>query len=359
MIFIIFILLIVGSALLALWNVLLFMSTNANAQELANHTLREAKIKMKTLEIKFNDDTEALENLTGLLYFWRKLWHNPASSEKKAMKLQNSMDKLEGGNFSGINFLILPGFTAIEKLHITGDLKFYQTMVGTFSDLKGREFAAYDTRHMIASMISYAIFSSALFIILGVFMFASGQDLIGLMFAFGGPVMAPLLSYSLYDGIKSKAKIRKNEIMVDFPQAITEIALLTSSGMELFRAWDEVCRPENRTGPLFVEMRQTIKEIHNGFEPAVAIESFIKRSGTRDTARLGASILQNLTRGNDSLSLFLIELSQEVWAERKNGARALGEQVKSKLMLPMFLIFLGIIILVSVPIILGVSNMGF
>jgi tight adherence protein C len=146
--------------------------------------------------------------------------------------------------------------------------------------------------------------------------------------------------------------------MLDFAQAVTEIALLTSSGMEMFRAWNEVCKNPERTGALFKEMRQVSAEIEYGAQPGMALEGFIKRCSTKDTSRLGASILQNLTRGNEELSLFLTELSREVWEERKHSARRLGEQARSKLMLPMGLIFFGIIIIVATAVIVGMGGMG-
>jgi tight adherence protein C len=127
----------------------------------------------------------------------------------------------------------------------------------------------------------------------------------------------------------------------------------------MFRAWEEVCSSPNRQGPLYNEMRQTSGEINSGYSPERALEGFIKRCGTKETARLGASILQNISRGNEELSLYLTSLSQEVWEDRKQNARKYGEQAKSKLLLPMGLIFLGIILLVAAPIMLSMGDMGF
>jgi tight adherence protein C len=105
-------------------------------------------------------------------------------------------------------------------------------------------------------------------------------------------------------------------------------------------------------------MRQVSADIENGAQPSMALEGFIKRCGTKDTSRLGASILQNLTRGNEELSMFLTELSREAWEERKHSARRLGEQARSKLMLPMGLIFFGIILIVGAAVISGMGGMG-
>jgi tight adherence protein C len=350
----------VGTAALAFWNLLMLKAGREHEVEAAEYMLREKKAKFQELEEIYNQDTEALENLKGLSHTWRKLLHNPKSSEKKAVKLQKSIDKLESGDLSGINFLVLPGFALIKMFNVTGDQRFFINMVTLFSVLKGREFAIHNTRYLLSSMGSLAIGGVGIAIVLGVLLvFAGGDSQVGLLITFGGPVMALLLAFVLGEDVKSKSKKRKEEISVDFAQAVTELALLTSSGKEVFPAWGEVCQSPERNGPLYREMRQTVAEIHNGLNPALALEGFIKRCGTKETSRLGASILQNLTRGNDELSRYLTDLSLEVWDERKHNARKLGEQAKSKLILPMMLIFIGIILLVLAPAMLGMADMGF
>jgi len=348
-----------GTAILVFWIFLLFKADTDHEEEAAHFAFRNYNDKYLALIAKYDEDTEALESLEGLEYFFRKLLHNPISSEKKADKIKKSMDKLESGNYSGINFLVLPGYGLLEMFNVTGNQRLFLTIVKLYSDLKGREYAVQNTRYLLAAMGSLAIGGSGAVTVLGVLLYAIGNQTIGFLLAFGGAIFSVLLAYVLYEDVKGKSKARKTEIMVDFAQVVTEIALLTSSGMEMFRAWDEVCRPPERNGALFKEMRQTSAEINNGFRPNVALEGFIKRCGTKDTTRLGASIMQNLTRGNDELSIFLTELSQDVWADRKNNAKKLGEQARSKLMLPMIMIFFGIILLVGVPIFLGIGNMGF
>jgi tight adherence protein C len=312
------------------------------------------------LEAVYHKREEVIENAEG--FFAKKgleMFKSPKSIEKQAIKLQRSIDKLESGNFSGINFLVLPGLSLIEKRNLTADNKFFQNMIALFSDLKGREFAVDNARYLLASMYSAALGGIGFTLISGVLMFLLQDDsTMGLLIALLGPMASLVIAYALFNSLKSKAKARRDEIMFDFAQATTEIALLTSSGMEMFQAWDEVCKKPERTGALYREMRQVSADIEYGAQPGIALEAFIKRCGTKDTSRLGASILQNLTRGNEELSLFLTELSREVWEERKHSARQLGEKASSKLMLPMGMIFLGILIMVGTAVVIGMGAMG-
>ncbi|MCL2356943.1 MAG: type II secretion system F family protein [Defluviitaleaceae bacterium] len=354
-------LLVLGIVAMIAWNFLMFTSTEEHESKLAEHTHREWSAKLKELEALYHTQTEAIENAEGLsMRLFLKLFKNPASTEKKGVKLNASIEKLEGGNFNGMNFLILPGYSAIDRLGITADKKFFQEMIALFSDLKGREFAVDYSRHLLASMISCALGGTGVSLLLGVLLqVLDGDGMLGLILALGGPIFSVIIAYSLFTGLRSKAQKRREEIMSDFAQAVTEIALLTSSGMEMFRAWGDVCQNPERNGALFREMRQVSADIEYGAQPSAALEGFIRRCATKDTSRLGASILQNLTRGNEELSIFLTELSREAWEERKHTARQLGEQARSKLMLPMGLIFFGIMIMVGATVMVGMGGMGF
>lgn len=358
MIFFIIILFVVATVLLLFYNVLFIMATKVHEKELADFEYRRYKNKFILLLNKYNSDAEILKSLKGFEYTWRKTWHSPKSSEKKAKKIKKSMTKLKSGNYNGINFLVLPGYAFLDRLKIDANNKYFQKIMRTYSNLSGREYASANTKHLLACMVAVAIGLTATGMLVGIL-------LIGLESGFGfavillSPIFAFAVSFSLLQGINSKTKARKEAITRDFAQVATEIALLTSSGMEIFRAWDTVCQDKARNSELYREMRQTSKELNNGFDINSAMENFIKRCFTKETTKFGASIIQGIERGNAELSIFLTELSRETWEERKRHARSLGEKAKSKLMLPMVLIFIGILLLIGVPIALGMGTMGF
>ena len=53
-------------------------------------------------------------------------------------------------------------------------------------------------------------------------------------------------------------------------------------------------------------MRKVNEEVRNGISPVAAFESFIQSCNTKETSKLASSIMQNLTKGNDEISAFLI-----------------------------------------------------
>jgi tight adherence protein C len=359
LIFLVILILLAGTAALVFWNFLFFIARSSDEEEMAHYTYRALQDKIRKLAEKYKTDTAALEKRSGLSKEFRKLFNDPKSSEKQAEKLQKKIDKLDGGDFSGINIFVLPGYGFLKFFKITADSKMFSKLMETFSELKGREFAAQNTRYLLSAVMSGAIGGVGASIILGVLlMAATGDSSMALLIGVGGTMMSVVGAMAAYSDVGAKLKKRRAEIMSDFPQVVSELALLTSSGMEILPAWAKVAG--ERSGVLYGEMRQTAQEIlENGVNPSAALEMFIRRCGTKETARLGTSILQNLERGNAELSNFLIGLSAEAWEERKHSARRMGASAQSKLLIPIMMIFIGILILVIVPAMTGMGDMGF
>ena len=64
-----------------------------------------------------------------------------------------------------------------------------------------------------------------------------------------------------------------------------------------------------------------------------------------------STLIQNMEKGNQELAYFLDEMSREMWEEKKNLIKQKGEAAGTKLMVPTAMIFLGILVLIIVPVI--------
>ena len=69
----------------------------------------------------------------------------------------------------------------------------------------------------------------------------------------------------------------------------------------------------------------------------------------KEIKRFTSSIIQNMVKGNAELTKFLREMSDEMWNEKKNMVKRKGEIANSKLLVPIMLIFIGILIVIMVP----------
>ena len=86
-----------------------------------------------------------------------------------------------------------------------------------------------------------------------------------------------------------------------------------------------------------------------------AYRNFAERCGVKEVKKFSTLIIQNLKKGNEELAMFLNDLSDEMWEMKKNEVKQKGEKANSKLLLPVFLIFIGILILVLVPMMNGMG----
>lgn len=78
--------------------------------------------------------------------------------------------------------------------------------------------------------------------------------------------------------------------------------------------------------------------------------NFADRCSIRPIRKMTSTLIQNMQKGNRELSYFLNEMSREMWEEKKNLVRQKGAAAGTKLMIPIGMIFIGILMLIIVPI---------
>lgn len=168
-------------------------------------------------------------------------------------------------------------------------------------------------------------------------------------------VLLVFLSYWNYDmKITDIMDVRKAEIERDFPEVLSKLTLLVNAGMIMSEAWAKVSDTGNST--LYQEMKNTVFEMNNGVSEIDALLNFGNRCLNDDVKKFASTLVQNLTKGNSELVDFLKRQTTLCWEERKHSARRQGEAASSKLMIPVGLMFVGILILVIVPVF---SNLSF
>ena len=60
-------------------------------------------------------------------------------------------------------------------------------------------------------------------------------------------------------------------------------------------------------------------------------------------------MIQNLQKGSAEVADFLRDMSKEAWEEKKNFVKRKGETASAKLVFPIGLIFVGVLIIIIVP----------
>ncbi len=166
-------------------------------------------------------------------------------------------------------------------------------------------------------------------------------------------IAAGLTFYYYGETTVNKIKARSEQLLLAFPGAASKLALLINSGMILREAWEKVAA--SGKGTLYQEMRRSVVSMHNGWSEEDALFSFGQRCMVPEIKKFASTLIQGAKKGNRELALTLTRQSKEVWELKRQLVRRQGEMANNKLMIPVFLTFIGILIMVIVPIF---SNIG-
>ena len=150
-----------------------------------------------------------------------------------------------------------------------------------------------------------------------------------------------------------KIKKRNERFMCEFPNAVSTIALLVNSGMILREAWREVSMSND--SELYLEMRKVNEEMDNGVSEIDALYNFGNRCANPDIKKFTSFIVQGLEKGSKDLANALRNQTDELWQLKKQNTLKRGELASSKLMIPLMIMFIGILIMVMGPI---MTNLG-
>lgn len=166
-------------------------------------------------------------------------------------------------------------------------------------------------------------------------------------------IMCGALYYYLQKRPATQVKERSIRFMDEFPNAVSTIALLVNSGMILREAWREVSLSADTE--LYMEMRKVNEDIDNGVAEVDALYSFGNRCVTPEIKKFTAFIVQGLEKGSRDLAIALRNQTDEMWELKKQNILKRGELASSKLMIPLMIMFIGILIMVMGPI---MTNLG-
>lgn len=169
---------------------------------------------------------------------------------------------------------------------------------------------------------------------------------VGLMFA--------ALAYYYFGTINHNKIVKRSEEMLsDFSEVVSKLALLTNAGMILKEAWELTADEGEST--IYQEMKAAVNDMRNGMAEVDAYHAFGKRCMIPEIKKFASTICQGLILGNSELTIALQNQSKEVWNDRRNSVKLKGEKASTKLLLPMMIMFVGILVMIIVPIF---SNLG-
>lgn len=238
------------------------------------------------------------------------------------------------------------GYAVMELIHYEYKSKGDRKLRKELSILYGDKYAEYYIRVIYAQKTTIAL----TLLTLAVPLYGLANDILAALVV----VMFAGLAYYYFGTLTSEKILKRSEEMLsDFSTVVSKLALLTNAGMIMREAWEEVAFTGD--SPLYKEMQVAVGQMNNGVADVDALYAFGVRCVIPEIKKFTSTIVQGMVKGNSELTAMLQVQSKEVWALKKQNVRRQGEKASSKLMIPMMMMFIGILVMVIIPIF---ANMG-
>jgi len=343
----------VASLMLIAWLILLARVSREDWMQSAYVKIFDNLAEIEKLRIRDKKSYERLSKLSGVAHAILRIFIS-SDSQKKINKLELDIKRLQKGDLRSINVLVMPGYVLQREIKIIGKGNVYKSIVTNCFELYGKKHALCKTKQLLAKLLSYPLIGVACTLMLGIIFLGADSASVGLGIIGIGSLLILVLVYAMYDELCDLVRKRRTAIIRQFPNVVSKLALLVTSGMIMDRAWKETAY--SRETELYIEMRKTSKELDNLVSPESAYNGFIKRCNTKESAKLASAIMQNLSKGNAEIGELLKNMAREAWQERRHMAKRDAEKANSKLMIPTMLLFLAILVMLMVPVAMNFSG---
>ena len=276
---------------------------------------------------------------TILVVFWLFLYFK-AGKKYDALIAQVDENEYFAKEFFSIGFYLL------EMIHLDLNSVTLKKKISKLSQMYGSIMAKQLVIIDLAAELTYAVTILPLGFLFAVIAGEPAFVLIAILLA------VILIVYLEYDK-NSKLEKRHAVILREFPHVVSQMALLVNAGMPVREAIEAVA--EKGQGTLYQELRVLVSDMQNGVPDYEAFSSFSERCGVDSVRKFSSLIIQNIRKAGSELAAILMELSGEVWRQRVSLVKQEGEKASAKLLIPILIIFIGILIVVVVPIFMNME----
>lgn len=209
------------------------------------------------------------------------------------------------------------------------------------AEVYGEKYAEFFHFCIIGGQITYTLTIAPM----GLFIGALTNDI---TFAFLALAATAALVVYLDMEVNNAVEKKRDEVLSDYPEVLSKLTLLVNAGLVIREAWTKVAYTSDRA--LYKEMQTTSEEMRNGVSDLDALYNFSQRCSVKEIRKFASMLSQNIQKGGTELTSSLRYMNEESWDEKKHRAKRKGETAGSKLMIPLMIMFIGILLMVIVPI---------
>jgi len=345
--------LVIATALTAGWLILMGRVSRDDWIAAAYTKVVDNLSAIHKLRLKDAVKHEKLSRYRGIAAVWMTLFLG-GDSEKAITRLERGIERLKNGDLRDLNILAMPGHVLQREFDAIGKGSIHKSIMAKSYELYGMKHAENKAKQLLAKLLSYPVIGAAITLMIGAILTGMGNTAAGAAIAGICVTIVLVLVYALYDELSDRVKKRRVAIKKQFPNVVSKLALLVTSGMIMDRAWKVTAF--SQASELYQEMRKTSEELDNLVSPESAYSSFISRCNTKETAKLASAIMQNLSKGNAEIGRLLRDMAREAWQERRHMAKRDAEKANSRLMIPTMMLFVAILVMLMAPVAMNFSG---
>lgn len=352
------ILLIVLTFLVLIWIILIFKASQDDFKEILYALLRQNNTEQRKLlqqRKKIVEDNNITKETT-INDIEKNVKKQLDDINKKLKKLKTESENIKNGNISIIDIIPLMGYTvqSIRLFKLDASSNAFRSIRGKYKQIENDKDAIGDTRYLLAYLISFISLGFIIAIIFAGIIIGSGMEIENLMISLVIFACLSYFGYRKYKEISENILMRSESIETDFPKIMSKLALLTGAGMSVDNAWKLTAY--SGEGVLYDEMQSVVINLEQNIPPHEAYGQFMINCNNKYTTKLAMSILQNTSKGNDKIITLFQNMNDESWFEKRQNAKQFGEKAGGKLILPMILMFSGIMLLVMGPVVVQMNG---
>lgn len=168
-----------------------------------------------------------------------------------------------------------------------------------------------------------------------------------------GVLSAALMHIKPMEDRKKAEREKKRSLLMQYPDMVSKLLLYIGAGLTAKNAWIRILRDQEEGGyertPAIEEVAKMLKNMEGGMTEGMAYMEFGRSCGLRCYQRLATLLEQNRKNGDRNLRNVLRIEMDEAFEQRKNEALRAGQEASAKLMLPLFLSFLAVMLIIMAP----------
>ena len=154
--------------------------------------------------------------------------------------------------------------------------------------------------------------------------------------------------------LEAKRKLREKSLMEDYPDLVSGFLILTGAGYPPMAAWKKLtmerkCRKDAEDHPLYEEMQVAVNQMETGMAESRVYAEFGRRCQLRCYIKFSSLLESSIYTGGKQLRALLEQEVQEAFQQRTDLAKRRGEELSTKLLVPMFGMLAVVLVMVIAP----------